>query len=403
MQRYNGFPINRIYSLRGMAIDFTEVDDDSKTITIHLKRDQRFKKSYCSCCGKQAPRKRRVERVIRDLPLLENNTYLNCETYIVNCPECGLKRERLDFVDRYSRLTTRFEKFIFKLVCMSTVKDIADYCDLSWDTVKNIDKKFLARKYSNIDYGNLEYLSIDEIANKRGHDYLTIVMNLATGRVIWVGEGRKEEDIDKFFETLTDKQKSRIKAASIDMWPAYMNAVKKHCPEADIVFDKFHIIKKFGDVLSKLRSSEYRKAEGQEGKEILKGTKWLLLKNQSNLDKDGKQQLRHLLELNETLATAYILKENLAAIWNYKSIGWAKKSMDNWIAMADDSGIRGIKAFTKMLKRHEQGILNHCKHPIDNGKIEGTNNKIKTLKRRAYGFHDIEYFKLKILETCKGK
>jgi len=402
-QKYIDFPIQEVLNLRGMVVDSIDFSSSNKIITIHLKRDLRFTISYCSKCGCIAPRERRVIKIVRDLPIIDNDLYLSCEMFNVKCPKCGIRRERLDFIDKCSRLTVRLETYIFQLVSMSTVKDVADKFSMSWDTVKNIDKKYLEAKFKDIDYGDLTIIAIDEIANKKGHDYLSVVMNLITGRVIWVGEGRKQEDIDKFFETLTEEQKNNIIAASIDMWPAYINSVKKNCPNADIVFDKFHVVKKFGEVITKLRSAEYRKAETPENKDILKGTKWLLLRNRSNLKLDAKKELKKLLELNENLATAYILKEKLATIWNYKSEAWAKKSINDWIAIAEESNMRGVKAFIKTLRKHEYGIVSHCKHPISNGKLEGTNNKIKVLKRRCYGFHDVEYFKLKILEACQGK
>ena len=401
-KKYKEFPLRRILSLRGMVINFTEIADDSKSITIHLNKDKRYKHSYCSECGNLAPRERKITRSIRDLPFADKDVYLECETYVVRC-QCGFRREKLDFVNRCSRMTIRLESLIFELVSMSTVTDVANQYELSWDTVKNIDKQYLAGKYSNIEYGDLKRISIDEIANKKGHDYLTIVLDLDKNRVIWVGEGRKEEDLDRFFERLKDQQKQGIEAVSIDMWPAYIKSVKKNCPNADIVFDKFHVVKKFGEVITKLRNAEYRKAEDEKSKEILKGTKWLLLRNKSNLKTEAKKELKQLLELNENLATAYILKEDLAHIWDYKNPIWCKKKIDGWIKMAEESKIHGIKSFIKMLKKHEYGILNYCKHHINNGRIEGTNNKIKTLKRRSYGFHDVEYFKLKILHTCRGK
>jgi transposase len=219
--KYEGFPAQKILFLKGMSVDFTQVEDN-KTIIINLSRAKKFKKSFCSQCGRQAPREKRVKRKIRDLPMFGKDVYLDCELFVVKCPDCGYKRERLDLVDKCSRITARFESLIFKIVAMSTVKDAADLYDLSWDTVKNIDKKYLSAKFSEIDYGNLEYISIDEIANKKGHDYLTTVMNSDSGKVIWVGEGRKEEDIDKFFDTLNKEEKARIRAVSIDMWPAYI-------------------------------------------------------------------------------------------------------------------------------------------------------------------------------------
>jgi transposase len=403
-QKLPFFPLSKIFTLRGMAMDFIETDEALKSITVHLKRDKRFKKSRCSKCGGMAPRESRIRKTVRDMPLLDWDAYLDVEMFIVKCPDCGRVREKLDFIDKCSRLTVRLEAFIFNLVSMSTVKDIADYHQMSWETVKNIDKKYLAGRIArSISFDGLEYLSIDEIANKKGHDYLTIVLNLETGQVIWVGEGRKEENINRFFEQLSQEQRDSVRAVCIDMWPAYIKSIRSYCQNADIVFDKFHILKKFGEVVTKLRSAEYRKAETREDKDILKGTKWLLLKNKSNLNSDGKKQLKQLLELNENLSAAYILKEELSHLWDYKNRTCAKKFLDNWISMAEKTGIRGIRSYIKMLRRHEYGILNHCEYPIDNGKIEGTNNKIKTLKRRAYGFHDTEYFKLKILQACRGK
>jgi len=404
---FKNFPVRRILELSGMVINFTEISKNGKIITIHLQRDKRVKTSYCSRCNNSARRKRKIRRKLRDLPFIEKTVYLECESYIVNCSTCkGLIRERLEFVDKSSRQTIRFETFIFKLISMSTVSDAAKKYHLTWETAKNIDKKYLEAKYSKVEYGDLKYISMDEIAKGKGQDYFSIVMNLETGKVIWVGEGRKEEDIDKFYDTLSKTQKKKVKAISIDMWPAYINAGKKHCPHADIVFDKFHVIKKYGDVLIKLRSAEYSKAvkTGDEKKQqVLKGSKWLLLKKKSKLSQEKKIQLEELLDLNENLYKAYILNETLKHIWDYSSTTLAKKAISNWIAMANDTGIRGIKSFVKTLKKHEYGILNHCNHPINNGKIEGTNNKIKTLKQRHYGFHDVEYFKLKIIETCQGK
>ena len=194
-----------------MVIDVIEVSEPDKTITIRLNRDKRFKKSHCSYCGRRCSRESRARRTVGDLPISSYGVYLDCELFIVKCPRCNTRiREKLDFVDKCSRLTIRFEKFIFDLVSITIVKNIAEKYELPWRTVKEIDKKYLAGRLADIDYGNLKYLSVDEISNKKGQDYLTIVMNLETGRVIWVAEGRKKEDLDGFFAKLTQEQRERI-------------------------------------------------------------------------------------------------------------------------------------------------------------------------------------------------
>jgi transposase len=313
--KFINFPIRRILELSGMVINFTEISNDGKFITVFLNKDKRIKKSYCGGCGKKAGRERRIQRTLRDLPLTDKTVYLKCQTYIVKCSNCnGFKREKLDFIDKCSKNTIRFETFIYELISMSTVAETADKYHMTWDAAKNIDKKYLEARFSKVDYGDLKYISMDEVSNKKGQDYLSTVMNLETGKVIWVGEGRKEEDIDKFYETLSKTQKSKIKAISIDMWSAYIKSAKKNCPDADIVFDKFHVIKNYGEVLIKLRSAEYKKAlkaGEKKNQEILKGAKWLLLKRKSKLSREKKKQLDELLELNENLSKAYMVTNKL--------------------------------------------------------------------------------------------
>lgn len=167
-------------------------------------------------------------------------------------------------------------------------------------------------------------------------------------------------------------------------------------PQAKIVFDLFHVVANFNRVIDKVRNSEYRKA-GKEDKAVYKGTKYLLLKNRNNLKtQEQRQHLKDLLALNETINTVMILKEKLKHIWTYRSRAWAAKAVDQWCALARSVNNPSVNAFVKTLERYRYGILNHCDYPIHNGKIEGVNNKIKVIKRKSYGFHDLRYFTLKI-------
>lgn len=226
---------------------------------------------------------------------------------------------------------------------------------------------------------------------------MTVVLNLTTGAVIFVGEGKGSDALIPFRKRI-NRSKNRIEAVAIDMSTAYISAVITNLPKAAIVFDRFHVIKLYNDRLTELRRDLHREAEGPLQKNVLKGTRWLLLKNPENLNDelDERKRLEEALELNKPLATAYYMKDELRRIWTRKDKCEAKKCLDDWIGKAWKSGIRMLIKFGNTLAAHAYGILNYYDHPISTGPLEGTNNKIKTLKRQAYGFRDHEFFKLKI-------
>jgi transposase len=274
-----------------------------------------------------------------------------------------------------------------------TVKEIAQHLGLDWKTVKEIHKGYLKRKFAGENFGNPRILAVDEISLKKRHHYLTVILNWESGRVLWVGEGRKYETMKVFFDSLTEEQKTAIEAIAMDMWDPYIKAVKNACPHTAIVFDQFHVVSAFGKVIDKVRNIEYRKAN-KAGKEVIKGSKYLLLKNKTNLLKEEKPRLKALLRLNEALTVVYILKDYLKKLWKYKYVKCAEDFLQHWCSIAEESNIRPVLVFAKTLKRYAYGIINHCRFPIHTSRLEGINNKIKVIKRKAYGFHDIEYFSL---------
>jgi transposase len=341
----------------------------------------------------------RRESRIRDLSIFEFRTYLVISKHRINCPHCGVKTERFDFVSPYSRCTTRFEEFVARLCRITSVKQVAKLLDLDWKTVKAIDKEFLEKEFAIPDYENLRLLAVDEIASHKGHNYFTVVMDLERTKVVWVGKGRKKETLNKFFKELGPERRKNLEAIACDMWDPYISSIGEYAPGVKIVFDKFHVIKNYSKVIDKVRNLEFKKA-AEEKKEAIKGTKYLLLKNQDKLKTDEKEQLRKLLQLNENINIAYILKDELKQLWDYRSTGWANQCLDSWINTAMASNIRPLMNFAKTLDNYRYGLINYCSYPIDTGKLEGMNNKIKVIKRIAYGFHDDDYFILKIKQGC---
>jgi transposase len=319
------------------------------------------------------------------------------------CPTCGKARvEELDFCDASKRLTRRMARYVYDLCKVMTVSDVAKHLDLDPKTVKAIDKSFLEAEHGHMDMKDVCILAIDEIAVKKGYHYMTVVLDYVTGRVIWMGEGHDKETLDLFFAKLSMQEKAAIRAVAVDMWDPYINRVRHHCPQAKIVFDHFHVVKAFGFVIDEIRRSEYKKADRGQ-RDILKGIRYLLLSNWYNLDDKGRTKLQQVLDLNQTLSAVYVLKDQLKAIYMFRRRSTAKKALDRWCEMAAEIDHPQMAAFIRTLRAHEEGILNHCDFHIGTSVLEGVNNKIKVIKRKAYGFHDDEYFALKVKQAFPGK
>jgi transposase len=316
----------------------------------------------------------------------------------VECRACAVVRQvKVGFAEENRRFIRQFERCVLDLSTHMTIQDVAQHYGVSWDVVKNIQKRYLKRKFSCPPLKGLRRIAIDEIYVGKKRKFLTIVLDLETGAVVFVGEGKGAAALEPFWERLKSASK-RIEAVAIDMSQAYIQAVATNLPKAVLVFDHFHVIKLFNEKLTELRRELYRELTDLLQKEVLKGVRWLLLKNPENLDekRNERQRLEEALRLNQPLACAYYLKEDLRQIWNQPSKAIAQAVLEDWVRRADASGVGMLKKFAKTLASYRSGILAYYDHPISTGPLEATNNKIKTLQRQAYGFRDPAFFTLKI-------
>jgi transposase len=354
----------------------------------------------CSACGSGDVLSRgHVERRFRSLPIGGRTTSLVLPIPRVECRACGLVRQvDVAFADPRRSFTKPFERYVLELSRRMTIRDVAAHLNVGWDLVKEIQKRDLSRRYAKPKLKHLRHIAIDEIAVAKGHRYLTLVLDLDSGAVVFVGDGRGADALKPFWKRLRPSG-AKIKAVAMDMSAAYRQAVSTHLKKATIVFDHFHVIKLFNDKLSELRRAVYREATDVMHKQVLKGTRWLLLKNPENLDaeKDEKRRLEEALTLNKPLATAYYLKEDLRRFWERPGKRFATAFLNDWLRRAEASGIKMLQQMAKTLAAHRTGLLAYYDVMITSGPMEGTNNKIKTMKRMAYGFRDHEFFKLKIL------
>ena len=276
-----------------------------------------------------------------------------------------------------------------------TLLDVAELTALNWDTVKDIVKRRLRRDYGRIDLKGVRYLSIDEIYVGKQRGYYTLVMDIESGRILWVSQGQGKAGLRGFWPRLR-RSRARIRAVAMDMSGAYWAAVAEALPGVAVVFDKFHIIQLMNKRLDELRRELVREAEGAM-KMVIKGTRYLLLTRAANLEEDQLPKLERALKLNEPLSQAWYLKEELGLLWEQSSYAEMNRFLTQWCEQANETGVRQLRKMAKTLQVHRRGILNWWQHPINNGRMEGTNNKIKTLNHQAYGYRDEEFFILKLL------
>jgi transposase len=308
-----------------------------------------------------------------------------------------IRQVKISFAEQRRTYTHAFKRYVLDISQYMTISDVARHLKVGWDLIKDIQKRYLSNHFSRPKLNKLRLLAIDEISIGRNHRYLTVVLDLRSGAVVFVGDGKGSDALKPFWRRLA-KFKSNIKAVAIDMSPAYISAIQENLPDAAIVFDHFHIVKMFNDKLSDLRRTLQREAQNGKAHMVLKGTRWLRLKNPDNLrtSSNEKQRLEAALELNKPLATAYYLKEDLRQLWAQNSKSTAKAFLNDWINRAKISGIKHLQDMAHSLKSHEKGVLAYYDYRISTGPLEGTNNKIKTLQRQAYGYRDMDFFKLKI-------
>lgn len=357
-------------------------------------------KIRCPQCGSHRIKLKGTRtRQLKTLPVGSKEIILTVEIQRIQCKVCHVVRQiDLGIADAKKSYTRALARDIIELLEMTTINDVARHLNMSWDTVKEIQKSYLSRRFAKPKIVDLEQIAIDEISIGKKHRYLTIVMDLASGAIVYIGDGKGADALDEFWKKL-DRSKASIKAVAMDMSKAYIAAVRSNLPNAVIVFDHFHIIKLFNDGLTQLRRQLYNETTKILKWQVLKGIRWVLLKNSENLDnrKDEKERLEKTLRMNKPLATAYYLKEDLRQLWSQPSKADAEIFLEQWIRKARASGVRMLIKFSNTLSVYRTGILSYYDYPISTAPLEGTNNKIKTMQRQSYGFRNEEFFKLKIL------
>ncbi len=394
---------------QGFAVGTTgrldsDASDAVSKVWIELFPDRSRPVSCSGCGGVVESVHDWTQRWVRDLPAWGAETSLLVHFRRMKCARCGTAMEEIPWLSPYARVTKRLAQSVARLCREVPIRHVAEHFGLSWDRVKRIHKAYLKEELGEPELSGITEIGMDEFAIQKGHRYATVIIEPRTRRVLWVGRGRGREDVRPFFEKLGKQACEQLQAAVMDMWEPYEQEVRMHCPNAKIVYDLFHIKSKYGrEVVDRVRVDEANRLKrDRPARQVVKGAKWILLRNETNLRPNDRIRLRELLAANHRLATVHVLKEDLAHLWDYKYEGAARRFWKAWYDRAIRSRIEPLKRFAKLLKERLPGILAHCKHALNTSVIEGVNNKIKVIKRMAYGFRDDEYFFLRIREAFPG-
>jgi transposase len=345
---------------------------------------------------------------VRDLSCGDARVYLDLEVRRVHCRRCHqVKRERLAFLADNPLYTKRFAEYVGRRCASSSIKSVAAELQLDWHTVKELEKQYMRARLARAGRPSPKVIGIDEVSIRKRHTYRIpgsspgTVSDLERRRPIWFGGAdRSEASLRDFYAWLGPKKARGIRLAVMDMWKPFRLATAKAAPQAAVLFDKFHVMRHLGQALDAVRKAEYARLKGRD-RRFIKGQKYVLLSRRDTLTLEGRQALKTLLAANRRLNTAYLLKESFGQLWSYQREGWARRFFDHWRASLKWQRLKPYETFAAMIDRHWDGIAAYCRseNKVSLGFVEGLNNKIRVIQRRAYGLRHEEYLRLKILTS----
>lgn len=355
----------------------------------------------CPECKKDCSRHDTApERTWRHLDTMQFKTEIRAAVPRSRCENCGVKTIAVPWAGKHSRFTLMFEAVAIKVLqAAANVKRAAELLGLSWDAMHSIIKRAVDRGLARRELDGIYHVGIDEKSFGSGQDYISLMTDLHANRVLEVTSGRTIESCDQLWETLSDAQREKVTAVSMDMWQAFMSSAEQNVPQAEIVHDKFHISKHLNEAVDKVRRSENKQLR-KEGDDRLAGTRQLWLYNEENLDEDRYHELLTAMRHDLKTGRAWSIKENFRRFWNYVYAHSAEGFFDRWYSWAIRSRLDPIKKVARMLKNHLDGLLSYFRHRITNAITEGFNSRIQTIKSAARGFRNFANYRSRVLFYC---
>ena len=390
-----GWPGYRVYR--------SEINEDSKTLRLWVRRKRGNRKLVCSGCG-EGERNCRGLRTRGTGSALVGVPHDGGDRVVPGAlPGCGVKAEKVPLLPSKAPFSKRFEEAVGQACESAAVRRVARQFALAASTVRAIDLRYLERWAQGRRRPALRQMGVDEIYLGKNQKFLTVVTNLETGEPLWFGRERKKETLDEFFEKhLSAFQRSAIRAACVDMWEPFRQSLEQWVPECRIVYDKFHILQHASQAVDEVRRAEFFR-KGGAARDLVRGKRWLLLTSWLNLNRGKRQQLNELFALNRRILKAYLLKESLSQLWNYTYEGAMLRYLQSWIDQLRWQRLKPMEKLARMLLDHLQGILNYCRMKVPLGVIEAVNGNIKALLRRGRGYRDMNYLLLKAQRLAATK
>ena len=380
----------------------SEIDEPAKLLKLWVRR--KAGKWVCSGCGRGVREIAEVyEREVRDLPCFEYRTTVVVELYRLRCPDCGVKAEKVAQLPSKAPFSKRFEDAVGESCENAAARRVAKQFRLAASTVRSIDLRYLERWAAQRRTPALRQMGVDEIHLGKKQKFLTVASNLDTGEPLWFGRERKKETLDGFFQQeLSARQRQGIEAACVDMWEPYRQSIEQWAPRCSIVYDKFHIMQHANRAIDEVRRAEFFR-KGGKWRGMVKGKRWLLLTRWVNLSSGKRQELNSLFALNRKLFKAYVLKESLDRLWNYRYEGAMVNYLKRWIDQLRWQRLRPFEKLADMLLNHLEGILNYCRTKVPLGMVEAINGNIKSLLSRGRGYKNLRYLLLKAQRMAATK
>jgi len=373
-----------------------ELDEQAKTLKLWVRRKPVHRGFECSGCGRRVHKLHDVrEREIRDLPWSVYRATVVVEVHRLSCPECGVRVEKIEQLPSKAPFSKRFEEIVGQACESAAASQVARRFQLPETTVRAIDMRYLERWDRQRRKTPLRQMGVDEIYRGKKDKFLTVVSNLETGEPLFFGNERKKETLDEFFRTqLRSGQRQRIEAACVDMWEPFRLSIEEWAPRCRIVYDKFHILQHANDAVDEVRKAEfYRK--GRKMRDLIKGKKWLLLSRWKNLVPRQRGVLNRLFQLNRRVVKAYMLKESLERLWDFRYERAMVNYLTKWTDQLRWQRLRPFQKLAAMLIKHLDGILNYCRTKVRFGVVEAINGNIRMLINRGRGYKNMRYLLLK--------
>ncbi|QRK08256.1 ISL3 family transposase [Archangium violaceum] len=395
-----GEVMGRVLRIQGMSVRGVQMGPGG-LVVVQVRPRQR--KPRCGVCGRPAPGyDTKPGRLWRHLALGETIFWLRYAPRRVRCREHGVRVERVAWAAHGSSFTHAFEELVAWQAQRLDKSSICRLLGINWRTVGTIIERLVEERLSPGRLAGLQVIGVDELGWRAGHQYVSLVVDHLRSRVVWVAEGKNEETLNGFFDELGEERTKELTHATMDLSAAFSKAVGNRAPHVRKVFDRFHVQKLANEALDTVRRQQVREQAGSQEGKALKHSRWALLKNPWNLTVRQGEKLSELKKTNQTLYRAYLLKESLARGMDYVQPKRASEHLDKWCQWASHSRLAPFAKLAKTVQRHKDGILAYVETGLSNGVVEGINNKIRALIRRAYGFRNPKAFRAMILLCCGG-